>query len=580
MSHKCRAERRQWAWDEKVGNADDQAAAADAIGYQLKICSRTGERTVRIYVKRENWDGGLWMTLPATAADAQKLWQELDSLHPSVMLPFIGGADSRIKGMGESLAGELVFEKGHLVMLNRLARRTDGMGEEELLLFTAAVEMERPKSIEQVLETMGHLDLYELKPDIRDMEGLGRYAAKKEREEIPKALEGIFDYGLYGASLQHRYGCFTEGGFVERRQPEKEPQPENGGPTQRNRGLEPVFTVEVKKHPYGYEGFSLPMTERELAEAEARIGTAECGIEMRVLAVRDGLYETLPPGSSIGELNQAAGEVKALMDKGEPDWNLLLAALEAELPETMEDACRIIRNCADYEFLPLESLEPEDYARYILERDGIRVPTSLQPYIKYRQFGQRNMEEMHPVKTFYGVIVNRVRPIRPAPGEPQSFRLFSPLTITAYGGGPESIEPETLSGQAAVSIQEDIRRQIARSMEGYGGSGLAETLSSRILTRKVRSMKPDVEEHEGKLWGVLEVETVVGLTEREKSALTEEWRIMAGDGWGGQLLCMPVRTGGREVHIGFWDTENGSGLFIRPEEEFLESTGHFGMEMQ
>lgn len=31
MSHKCRAERRQWAWDEKVGNADDQAAAADAI---------------------------------------------------------------------------------------------------------------------------------------------------------------------------------------------------------------------------------------------------------------------------------------------------------------------------------------------------------------------------------------------------------------------------------------------------------------------------------------------------------------------------------------------------------------------
>ena len=187
---------------------------------------------------------------------------------------------------------------------------------------------------------------------------------------------------------------------------------------------------------------------------------------------------------------------------------------------------------------------------------------------------------MHPVKTFYGVIVNRVRPIRPAPGEPQSFRLFSPLTITAYGGGPESIEPETLSGQAAVSIQEDIRRQIARSMEGYGGSGLAETLSSRILTRKVRSMKPDVEEHEGKLWGVLEVETVAGLTEREKSALTEEWRIMAGDGWGGQLLCMPVRTGGREVHIGFWDTENGSGLFIRPEEELLESTGHFGMEMQ
>ena len=94
---------------------------------------------MRIYVKRENWDGGLWLELPATASDAKRLWQELKEIYPSAMLPFIGGADSRIEGMGESLAGELVFEKGHLVMLNRLARRMDGMGDGERLLFTAAM---------------------------------------------------------------------------------------------------------------------------------------------------------------------------------------------------------------------------------------------------------------------------------------------------------------------------------------------------------------------------------------------------------------------------------------------------------
>lgn len=71
-------------------------------------------------------------------------------------------------------------------MLNRLVRRMDGMGDEERLLFTAAMEMERPRSIEQVLETMGHLDSYELKPDIRDMDRLGRYLAEKEKEEIPR----------------------------------------------------------------------------------------------------------------------------------------------------------------------------------------------------------------------------------------------------------------------------------------------------------------------------------------------------------------------------------------------------------
>ena len=538
---------------------------------------------MRIYVKRENWDGGLWLELPATASHAKRLWQELKEIHPSAMLPFIGGADSRIEGMGESLTGELVFEKGHLVMLNRLARRMDGMGDEERLLFTAAMEMERPRSIEQVLETMGHLGAYELKPDIRDMDGLGRYLAEKEKEEIPQAIEKIFDYGNYAAAHRERYGCFTKGGFVERKKPQEGTQTgmEAGVPPHKPGGTNAVFTVEVKKQPYGYESFSLPMAERDLAEAEKRIGTAEYGYgaEMRVAAAYDGLYEALPPGCTVRELNQAAGEVRALLDRGGPDWDLLLAALEAELPETMEDACQVIRQYAEYQFLPLESFTPEDYARYVLERDGIRIPAHLQAYADLRESGQRMMEETGPVQTFYGVVVNKARPIRTAMGGTGSFRLFSPLTISAYGGR-EPVQPLTLSGQEALPMQADIRSHIARSLQGYGDSGLAELLSNRILARKVRCMWPDVEEKGGELWGVLKVDTVAALTDREKAALAEEWRVIAGEGWGQQLMYMPVRQGTREVYIGFWDTERGSGLSIMPEEEFLKSTGHHGMELQ
>ncbi len=155
---------------------------------------------MRIYVKRENWDGGLWLALPASDADARKLMEELAQIHPSVMLPFVGEVDTGIKGLGERLVGELVFEKGHLAMFNRLARCTDGMEAEDMLLFSAAVEMEKPKSIEQVLKTMGHLDRYELRPDICDLDGLGRYAARKEGKEIPKEIQGNFDYGLYAST--------------------------------------------------------------------------------------------------------------------------------------------------------------------------------------------------------------------------------------------------------------------------------------------------------------------------------------------------------------------------------------------
>ena len=45
-------------------------------------------------------------------------------------------------------------------------------------------------------------------------------------------------------------------------------------------------------------------------------------------------------------------------------------------------------------------------------------------------------------------------------------------------------------------------------------------------------------------------------------------------------LCMPVRRGAREVYVGFWDTERGSGLFISAEEEFLRNTGRHGIKLQ
>ena len=538
---------------------------------------------MRIYVKRENWDGGIWFKLPAADAEAGKLWEELADIHPMAMIPYIGGVDCGVRGMEECLIGEPVFEKGHLEMLGSLAKHLDEMGAEECLLFTAAMEMERPESIEQALETMGHLDAYELKPQIRDMEGLGRYLAEKEKEEIPQAIEKIFDYGHFAAARREQYGCFTKGGFVERKKPQVGTPAgmEAGVPPHKPGGTKAMFTVEVKKQPYGYESFSLPMAERDLAEAEKRIGTAEYGYgaETRVAAAYDGLYETLPPGCTIRELNQAAWEVREYMDHGESSRWLLLAALEAELPETMEDACRVIRRGAEYQFLPLKSLTPEGYARYVLERDGVRIPAHLQAYVREREFGQKMMEETGPVQTLYGVVINRAHPIRPPRYSAGSFRLFSPLTVSAYGGR-ESDQPLILSGQEAASMQADIRGHIARSMQGYGEGGLAELLSNRILARKVRCMWPDVEEKGGELWGVLKVDTAAALTDREKAALTEEWRVIAGEGWGLQLMYRPICRGEREMHVGFWDTERGIGLSIMPEEEFLKSTGHHGMELQ
>ena len=38
---------------------------------------------MEVFVKRENWDGGIWMKLPASEEKAEQLQKELAGYHPS-----------------------------------------------------------------------------------------------------------------------------------------------------------------------------------------------------------------------------------------------------------------------------------------------------------------------------------------------------------------------------------------------------------------------------------------------------------------------------------------------------------------
>ena len=88
---------------------------------------------MRIFVKRENWEDGIWMRLPATEEEAEQIRRSLEEQHPSVMLPFIGAVDSRFPELEQRLVGELVYQEEKLNHLNQLAERLGSLnGEEEM----------------------------------------------------------------------------------------------------------------------------------------------------------------------------------------------------------------------------------------------------------------------------------------------------------------------------------------------------------------------------------------------------------------------------------------------------------------
>lgn len=226
---------------------------------------------MKIFVKRENWSDGIWMQFPATKEEAEQVRRSLERQHTSMMLPFVGAVDSRFPELEERLVGELVFQEKNLDRLNQLAERLESLNGEEEMLFRAAFRMESPYTVEQIQETLGHLDCYQLHPEIRNFEELGRYLTQAETSQLPEQLEDYIDYAGIGRNCQGDYGYLTEGGYVEKRKGpmnHEKAESEKGKKTEKMEKKQGIFAVTLIRESFTdrYVRFTLPLPEQELAE--------------------------------------------------------------------------------------------------------------------------------------------------------------------------------------------------------------------------------------------------------------------------------------------------------------------------
>ena len=529
---------------------------------------------MRVLIKRENWDEGIWMDLPATEETAQEIYEQLKQVHPSVMVPFIGDvADTGlVTGLTKCLRGEIVFSEGHLELLNSLAEKINSWKAGERLLFNAALEMEQPDTIEKVMGVIDHLDEYEWKNDITNMYQLGLYKMREMKLHLPIELKGYFDYELFGRLNQTSDEVVTDYGLVQRKKEKPElVQPENPDTV---RPGSPIFQIHVRSHKNRYEKYSLelPIKSSDLAAEEKRLGMENLTewTEYEVTSKIRYLDSCLPPQSTIGELNQAAWVIRKLADQQEVSQKKLLAILEAEAPRTMNEACRVIRDYQYYEILPDYIKTPEDYAHYFLNGYHVEIPNELESCVRFRDFGLEMLNRSGPYQTSYGTVINQFHALWEPDGELTEFRLYNSLALAGYWYDRESSLPEMLTGEESISYKEIVEQKIAKSLSDCGDRGLAEYLYNEVLKRRVASMIPGVAEYGGELWGVLTVKTYGELTDREMEAIKAEWKEMAESGWGGQLIEHPICLERGELYVGFWDRDNNEDLFIKTEEEFKQ----------
>lgn len=531
---------------------------------------------------------GVWLKLPSFPAEMGEVHAALDGIDSFHRETSIGEAASSVANLPEYLKG-LTVTGQTLKELQFLSRRINGMTEREQTVLGAALDIEKPHSLMEIVNLSCNMDKFAVYPDIHNEAELGRHLLKQKNISIPEKLTPYVDYKLVGGRYADSHaGCFSDSGYVVRTGEALESIYDGKYPPDPAYEKNHIFLLQFYNgKPIGSYSVSLPASQEKMELLKKNLGIADLGgnLNYYLECSVPGLKERLPCGGSVQELNGFARLLQGgVLDGTEETRIHLLAALEAEAPDNMEFAAEIAVNLNRYDFMTdTENIQtPAGYAHYIIENNGLFIADEAADFIDYEAMGKALLHDHGVTQTSFGPVLRTDRPIRQLPEELTTLRLFSPLAAKQYEKnewGDMEQDAIPMSGRDICDYQEDILSLIEREhLDTEGDRGLAVYLDHVLLRRKVYSMNPTVEIWQGELWGVLEVRTHGKLSAGEMQELISEWSGQCSDGWGEGFEQRPINTGDGELYVSFWNA--GSDFSIRPEQELKgEQAQGFGMQM-
>ncbi len=466
----------------------------------------------RVYLSDGTASGGQWLAFPLGDQERRAAMKNGDG--GTVKIEDVSGT---LEGIKAHLKWMPLQPEQGIRELEFLDRHMEGMTEREKAIFQAALDIESPNSMAEIVNLSCNLDKFRLFDGVTGHEALGRYLL--EKEEVPEQLEPFLDYGAAGREYtRNNVGRFTGYSYVIRTGEALEPVYDRKYLP--SPGYDRSCVIQALLHSSFYAAghyhsypVSLPASEERLALAVKNLGVKgldECKVLGITCPVRE-LEDFLPLSRDIREMNELSGmlaEKGILGDAGEREK--LFAVLEAEVPEDMAEAMRVIAELEQYTVLPENIRTAVDYAYYYLEDAQIHIHEDVQPFLDYGKLGDCQMRKEGVVQTEYGLVLRRDRPIAQLTEELEELRLFSPLRGILYpydeDWGGVSDQPMEMDSGELCQYEDQILEKIGQEhLEEEGERGLAVYLGNRLLKRKVFSMKPTVELWNGKLWGVLEV---------------------------------------------------------------------------
>jgi hypothetical protein len=351
-------------------------------------------------------DKRLWLELPIT--NDPNLLKTTGKLAVLVMpgqtevTPVITDVESPVPNLKKCiLANNSVTG---IEQLSLLAQKISFMGGIHLGKFSGALDIETVDSIDDIQRIADNLDDYELFPDVSSDKELGVYLVESGDVEIHQSALPYVDYSRVGAEYYANHSCaYGDNCLVVKK--------DDAG---MNRAA--VFRLQVTSEYHAEDGMppislTLPASPEKLVSVAERLQLYGSAIDGHSIVERSSSIEHLndlvPETNNVDLLNNLAIEVERLSQMRKPQVMKLCAALEAEMPDSVERAFEIAQELDDYEVVKAGS--PYDYGYHVLcesdhEKRDIEVVEEIKDFVDFDRYGEWRMEEDGVRQTDFGMV--------------------------------------------------------------------------------------------------------------------------------------------------------------------------------
>ncbi len=539
---------------------------------------------LKLYIGR-NAGRTICLSLPEFYKEMDKALAEFGDARPEAPV-LVQEAQTTVPHLGERLKGISCEKQENRHELDFLARRIGYLTQTEQDVFSAALRMEEPGTLGEIINLSYNLDQYELIPHGTDQSEISRMMLKRDKGvEVPAEIAGFLDHERVSSAyfLRHK-GEFSPSGLVLKKEGAVPEEVYGDG-----RHIGYIYPGYEKGslallHLYqkgcgsscGDYALSVPAPRERVALAREhfRVESLDGLSFFTSIVGREDLTDYLPAGLGAEEINQAATFfVEEVLDGTEERLWQLYAVLEAECPRTLGEALEAAGNLKDYRLCPEGVDSPEEYVHHILEDSEVYyLDGFIEQFVDMDRMAKALMEETGAVETSHGIITSEKWRFRDLSGDLVTTRLFSPLQGEFFEEdewGNMGETPTVLDGRDLMQYASAIQERVAgEDWSHEGGRGLAMYLNNQLLKQRVASMLPGIEEVNGCLYGVMTVVSHGELTPQEMEAVMAGWSGQASDGWGEGFEQREIEAEEGELYVSFW--HSGEDFEILPEDVFLD----------